>query len=295
MTELKEVFARVLSAPAPPMPSAEEALRTAHRAGRARRLSWVTTATAAMAVAALILVVAVPIMRTGSPTDIGLSASPSESASPSVSPSESVSASPSVPPSNSPTGPTSGPLGGILDGPEYDRARGMLAFLLTQVPAGYTTPTQDLVDTVDPLMGTPQQTAVRLVQVIRESTDQVRYFVGTDVYRDGQGGNISVIVIAGPGAVPVADDPCSVSGPSHQGADEGCHTVIADNGVPVRLSYAARGGGRTDFATVAYGALSVTVSQTHLGGVIGAPPLPGPILTEDQLVALASRPEFKLF
>ena len=168
-----------------------------------------------------------------------------------------------------------------------ERARAMLQVLVDHVPAGYTTPETEMIESAE-----NGQVLVKQVQVL-PTPDGISYHAGTDVYRGDQGGTLGVDALVGAGAVPVSDDVCGGPSLPHQGADENCHVLTASNGVKVRLSSSARGGSRIYFAQVAYPGVTVLVRQTLLGGLAQKAPLPGPFLSDRAFAELAALPTLK--
>jgi hypothetical protein len=163
----------------------------------------------------------------------------------------------------------------------------MLSVLLANIPAGYTLPTAATVF----FNGSMNQ--VQGTQVNPDTDGTVEYIASTDIYRGGEASSVSVHVIVGPRAMPVATDPCTVEGPRHQGVEEGCQAITTSGGVTVRLAYSDKIPGRVYYAAVAYPGVTVYTQDAPFGGMLGQTPMDPPVFGPTGLAELAANPDFR--
>jgi hypothetical protein len=287
MTDIKEVFARVLDAPAPPMTAGEDLLAAASAAASRRRTVRGGAVALAAASAVALAVTAAPAVLGG--TDPGPANPPPATATPKpptpkpptpIPPTPDATGTPTPFPPAAPgrlptpagtgkgcagSAPPAGSLAcEILAGPEFERARRLGAALRAAVPAGYEVPpgSPSFGATRHPNGETTRNAGV----TVRRGRDQ-GYLVVIFAAGGSTGGGSAGDLCARPIDLPQSD----------------CRVLTTGGGVRIRLSTVGQGSSLY-YAAVRY-YRDATVEVTH--GATG-----GPMLSAGQLAELAARPEF---
>ncbi len=276
MTDVKQIFQRVLDTPAPPLTPAVTTLAVARRARQRRRTLTIAASCGAAAIA-VAAVLAGPVMlrsNAGGVVDVG---------DPSIGPTVNPTVATQPPPTTDPT-----PTGTATASPDdqaAQHAQAMLDLLIASLPSGYTVPETDTAT----CPGGPCQ--LRFAEA-SPLDGGMYYLAGTDVYRGDAGSVVSLDVYVGTSELlPVLDHPCDGPAVRHQSSDEGCQEITTSTGAVARVSYAPKTAGRIYYASVAYPGITVVAREAPLGGMLQLSVMDPPVFDPQGLAELAALPE----
>jgi hypothetical protein len=257
MNDVKDLFGRVLDADTPrPVATRDDMLAVARRAAARRRARHLTAACASVA---LVVGAATAAPHWLGRDDDGLTTGDHSS----------VTAAPSHPAATPRLAPER-------------HATAMLKALLKHVPGDLTTPSAPTIKGND---GVEYQ-----VQGTHVESPAKQILATTDIYSGKKAGSLTATVTVGQGPVPTGDL-CATASISHDDTEQGCRTITATNGLPVRFSWRYLSIGRTEYAARYYPGGYVLIQQLTYGLKPASTPL-GLVMTERALADAAADPAF---